>query len=177
MAKVFYFMLTSRIGPDQMDWSQSAGFEVAAGEPIMFDGDEFRLEAFHRGKSSGDSLSSAATLSVATRPEWALDGVDGGEVPQGYLVQCQDLRMIDIMVRLQILVGRLGMQWFHPDDATIIARNEGSGLYIAIQASGGAEVTQVSLVVQFFRGEADEFHAFCRAVEDAMAGNLKDSSI
>jgi hypothetical protein len=139
----------------------------------MFEGETFDgSDHLQVSKSSGDSLSSVPTYSVATRPEWAFDGVDGSEQPQSYMIQCRNLKLIEIVTRLQLLVGRLGMQWFHPDDYTIIARHEASGLYIAMQAIVAEDVFRVSFVVQFFRGDIEDFHGFCRSAEEAMAENL-----
>jgi hypothetical protein len=95
------------------------------------------------------------------------------EVTQTQPVQCQGLTLIDLMRILQLMVTRMGMQWFHPDDYTIFARHEASGLYVGIQAIGANGALDVSFVVQFFRGETEDFQGFFRAAEEAVAGNMR----
>jgi hypothetical protein len=66
----------------------------------------------------------------------------------------------------------MGMQWFHPDEYSIIARCETSGLYVGIQATGGVSELDVGFVLQFFGGERDDFQGFCKGVEEEVAGNI-----
>jgi BR serine/threonine kinase len=169
-------MLTSRIGPDQIDWSQSAGSDPTT-DPIMFEGESGEAYAvngsdpFHRQNSAEMPMSLGPT-SVAIRPEWAFDGVAGAEVTQSHMVRCQGLTLVDLVRILQLLITRMGMQWFHPDEYTLYVRHEASGLYLAIQALGGNDALDVGFVVQFFRGDYEDFQRFCRSAEEALAGNL-----
>jgi hypothetical protein len=71
---------------------------------------------------------------------------------------------------LQALVTQHGMQWMHPDDFTILARHEGSGLYVLIQAWLGTHPGNIELALQLYRGTGDQFETLCRAVDDAFAG-------
>jgi hypothetical protein len=174
MAKVFYFMLNSRFYLELVDWTQSAGADAPATEPgqIMYDGQSaFAFggsDPFHREPGEPSPGSIGAVNSLAVQGEWDIPSSE--LIEQSYKVNCTGVSVIDVMRGLQALVTQHGMQWMHPDDFTLLARHEGSGLYVLIQAWLGTHPGNIELALQLYRGTGDQFETLCRAVDDAFAG-------
>jgi BR serine/threonine kinase len=178
MAKVFYFMLTTRFSLEVIDWSQCNGGSLAMGGSIMYEAREaaYVLNAtdpFHRdGARSPESLSSVNSLAV--RHEWDIPNVpDGGAMEQAREMKIHGMSAVDIMHGLQQLLGQRGLQWIHPDEFTILARNEAVGLVVMVQAWLTGEQYIIGLQIQCFRGAPDAFEAFCIGVREKFAGNFE----
>jgi hypothetical protein len=166
MAKVFYFMLTRRMDFDRIDWSQA----VAAGDDrtIMFQDSptSFAItgsDPFHRQAGVGSDTQSLV-LSYASRPDWADVPEDRPtlEKPREFL--CRGRAVIDVLRIVQALVRQLGVVWCHPDDLTILARNEAAGLDVVFQVWQTTE-GDVAVAVHKYAGGADAFEAICSAVD------------
>jgi BR serine/threonine kinase len=169
MAKVFFYMLTTRIGFERVDWTVSHSHEssiICDDAPTAFA--MGGSDPFHRYVGAApDSLSSSSTLSYAVRPAWAEMGGQR-EADATREIPCRGRTLVEVMMILQATMRIAGMEWLHPDDFTIVARSKGLGLYIVIQAwigEGGA----VQLAIQKYTG-AEGFEAICHAVDDALGG-------
>jgi hypothetical protein len=68
------------------------------------------------------------------------------------------------MKALQTFVRQLGMAWCHPDDFTILARNDIAGLDVLFQVWSPSDAN-TTLAVQAYRGGGDSFEAICAAAE------------
>jgi hypothetical protein len=167
MAKVFYFMHTGRLGLEGLDWTQSESTDASI---ICRDAPKsFGLnvsDPFHRyvGASPDTLSSSSGPLSYAVRPEWA-ELTDSREVRASWETLCGGRSLIEVILAVQILVRQSGMEWLHPDDFTVVARNETAGLYVLLQASfvaGG----EVRLAIEQCMGTGEAFRAFCTAAEE-----------
>jgi hypothetical protein len=82
-------------------------------------------------------------------------------------IACRGRGLAEVVFVIQGIVSQAGMEWLHPDDFTVVARNPGAGLYVVLQAwfaPGG----EVRLGIHKHSG-ADGFEAICRAVEDALS--------
>jgi hypothetical protein len=61
------------------------------------------------------------------------------------------------------------MVWCHPDDFTVLARNDAAGLDVVIQAWPTPD-GETALAVHNYRGGGEAFESVCAAVESIAAG-------
>ncbi|OHS95142.1 putative CAMK family protein kinase [Tritrichomonas foetus] len=178
MAKVFYFMMTSRVALDQLDWSQSVsmGEEPDINDEIMLNPTNsaytvFNNDPFNRHRSTNTSHSNVEiSTSLAFRPEWAMAPTEPMEVMQAYELMA-GMDVTNTMLAVQLLIRRLEMQWFHPDDFMVIARQESLGLYLVLQVSqvDQSENPSTKLQIQLCHGTAESFNVVCRGAEEMIS--------
>ncbi|OHT12374.1 hypothetical protein TRFO_17862 [Tritrichomonas foetus] len=181
MAKVFYYMLTTRVSFDQLDWSLSvdANVQLPAGEEIILNAvnQAFTMtgsDPFHRYGSSFSSQSLEAGNSLANRPEWNVLETQPMDIVQTFEVKISGILITELMRLMQVLVRSLGMQWFFPDDFTILSRSDQIGGYIIFQSASLDSEIDTVLTLQLFQGNPDAFANVCKAVEEMIAGNKEN---
>jgi BR serine/threonine kinase len=168
MAKVFYFMLTSRFSPDAIDWSQCNGGAFPEGQSIIFEGQTATYSLMGSDACHGASPESLSSVhSLAVRFEWDLPEDNPMDHPRK--ITLRGISLADVMRTVQILAGQRGMQWMHPDEFTIHARVESIGLYVTVQAGLTPEDDVFELGLHCWRGSADSFEVFVHSVEEAFA--------
>lgn len=177
MAKVFYYMLTSRVALDQIDWTQSVGND----EPVDENEETYMMapfnqafgvggnDPFHRHQNDiGQSLELG--MSIANRPDWVVQETEAVEFMQTHDIICQGMDVALTMDSIQILCRNMDMQWFHPDDFMIVARREKQELYIVFQCmSNGIDQTETRVQLQLCHGKMESFNYVCRCAEDIIA--------
>ena len=174
MAKVFYYMLTSKVAIDQLDWSRAVGgpsFGHNADEPFMVGPSMTAFtvsgaDPFHRNPSVNPGGSLEAGMSLASRPEWAMPDSEPVAVMQTFDIEAH-LTTVETMMAVQFVVSKLEMQWFYPDDFMIIARFENAGLYVVFQCMPADDVTR--LQVQLCRGTTELFVVVCQRIEEVIS--------
>jgi hypothetical protein len=72
------------------------------------------------------------------------------------------------MTVAQILMTQIQMAWIHPDDFTVVARNEEIGMYVVVQAWTSNQEDEIEMGIQLHRGPADAFQVLCKAFEDRL---------
>ena len=184
MAKVFFFMMTSRVALDQIDWSQSVtmGDFTDANEEIMLNPSNtayvgFNRDPFGRKQSISSSQSIELSTSLAFSPEWAMPPTE----PMNFAQVSEIVSHMDIthtILAIQILMRSLEMQWFHPDDFTIISRQESLGLYVVFQCSysNQGETPQTRLQIQLCHGTIESFGVVCRGAEELLTIQQKQAT-
>ena len=174
MAKVFYFMLTSQISTEQLQWDFSVG-----GVPTLPDDSAIMIEPamasytlnvgdpFHRHAMDPGSMQSVGrSLSVPISAEWAVSE-QAIVYEQTHMIMCPGLDLTQAIFAMQILMRHLEMQWFHPDDETIICRHQ-QGIYVVIQARDADPQTPTTLQLQLLSGPQEGFSVIVRGAEEAI---------
>lgn len=176
MAKVFYFMLTSQISLEQLAWDSSVGgvdiFDPNNDEAFMVDpahtsysvlgtGDPFHRHVY---PSSGQSVEIVSSL--AFKAEWAIPEPTTIVYEQTHAIVCPAIPASKIMLGMQVLMRQLEMQWFHPDELTIICRHQPQNLYAIIQIQDAVEPNTPTLQLQLCIGTAEAFSVLVKAAED-----------
>ena len=182
-AKVFYHMLTTRVSFDQLDWSLSvdANAQRPAEEQIMLDPQNQAYtmsgnDPFHRDSKSFSPQSYDAGNSLADRPDWSVpDTQQSMDIIQTYEIKINGITITELMRLVQITVRNLGMQWFFPDDFTILSRIDQGGGYVIFQSSCLQSEIDTLLTLQLFQGSTEVFVSICKAIEDIIAGNKVSS--
>ena len=181
MAKVFYYMLTTRVSFDQLDWSLSVDANAQHQnhpneEEIMLNPTEQSFtvnvagsDPFHRYGSSDQSLE--AGNSFANAADWSVPDTPPMDIIQTFEIRINGIFVAELMRLIQVIVRNFGMQWFFPDDFTIISRSEQTGGYIIFQCANQQSEIDILLTLQLFEGNLEEFTHVCRAVEEIIAGN------
>jgi BR serine/threonine kinase len=171
MAKVFYFMLTSQIKIEQLQWDASVGgvqrddetailMDPIATNFAIVEGDPFHRHRYVPGESTG------SVASAAVRSDWAVPDQRAIVYEEVHLMTCPKMTITQTMFGIQGLMRRLEMQWFHPDDETIFCRHDDQHLYVLIQGKEDAsqEVT-TTLQFQMFSGTAEGFSVVIHSAE------------
>lgn len=178
-AKVFYHMLTTRVSFDQLDWSLSVDADAQRPdeEQIMLNPSHQAYtvsgnDPFHREHMSFSPQSYDAGNSLADRPDWNMpDAQQTMDIIQTYEIKINGITITELMRLVQIIVRNLGMQWFFPDDFTILSRIDQGGGYVIFQSSRLQSEIDTLLTLQLFQGSAESFTIVCKAIEDIIAGN------
>ena len=172
VAKIFFHMITKLFALDQIDWSQSLSAITTSYEPDDSDLVEepqrqafavMGTDKFHRHViplSHRDE-----PMSLAHKAEWALPVKEQVEYEQVHMLDCSSIPLTYSMLSVQRAVRQLGMQWFHPDDFSILCRHEEMGLYCSAVAA--VEGVSTSLSLQLYSGTPEAFTVFCKAVESS----------
>ena len=137
MTKVFYFMLTSRISLDQLQWDLSVG----KNQSILYSEEENLIFNLNSGFSSNDNLYKFAgnsfiqneAYSFAYPPDWAFVGSEKTIYDETHSIFTNDLSTFQIFTSIQSMLNLFQIQWFHPDVNTIICRKEENHFYATIQ--------------------------------------------
>jgi BR serine/threonine kinase len=173
MAKVFYFLLTTRMDMGKLDWSRSVGLPVEArgSSSILLEPGSHGFALSARFGNTPESLS--GVYSYAVRPDWAesqgkvsLAGPSEDEEIVSHRIACPGMSVLESMTLVQDVVGQCGLQWFHPDEFTILARNEATATYVWLQCFVGSENYETELVIQLWHGALETFRAICEVVEE-----------
>ena len=195
MAKVFYFMLTSQISLEQLQWDSSIG-GVSQGSidseadfqslPFADSTDMMILlgpsntaysisnsngDPFHRHGYPATGTSAESINSVAIQAEWAIQPQQPIIYEQTHLISCPTLNITMAMYGVQLLMRQLEMQWFHPDDETIICRHKKQNLYVVIQGQDATEQAPTAIQLQLCSGTQESFSvliAGCQEVLNAL---------
>lgn len=183
-AKVFYYMLTTRVSFDQLDWTLSVDasnpqnieqqviWHPANKQTYTVNGND----PFHRDVMSPSSFHSLDVgNSFADRPEWNVPNTDTMDAMHTYEIHINGLNLTELMRLVQITVRNLGMQWFFPDDFTILSRSEQIGSYIIFQGATLESDIDILLTLQLFQGTLEFFAVVCQGIEEIIGGNKAKS--
>ncbi|OHT13109.1 putative CAMK family protein kinase [Tritrichomonas foetus] len=177
MAKVFYFMLTSQIAMEQLQWDSSVGGvqEMPINEePYMMDAANTAYtimgnDPFHRHNYPSSATSYESVNSLAIRAEWAMQPQEHIVYEQTHLIQCPGLNITMAMFGIQLLMRKLEMQWFHPDDETIICRHSQQNLYVVIQGQDATEQSPTAIQLQLCSGTQESFSILIRGSQEILS--------
>ena len=182
VAKVFTHLMTNRNDYLNLPWdcsvtSTDAEHPPQAEIPVEARNTAYAVigsDPFHRHVTpqAGQSLE---MYSLAQRPAWQFMDLDSTQAEEEHRIACGSMCSAEVMCIMQQAVKAFGMQWFHPDDMTIIARHPESELYVTILCrEGNGETTYLAIV--FKQGPNDTFSEFCRRAEDLVLGTLKQNA-
>jgi hypothetical protein len=121
---------------------------------------------FHRHVSPGSDTQSLI-LSYPSRPDWADVPEDRPALSKPKEFLCRGKEVVEVLRILQGVASQLGLVWLHPDDATILARNEATHLDLVFQVWQTAE-DDAAVTVHKYSGDSDNFEAICSATESAI---------
>lgn len=170
MAKVFNHMLTSRFAVDQLDWSRSVG-----ADDVLVEDDELLMDPalpMDEPSSSRQGSLNPASFSCATSvpytPDWAIPEAKPVEFSQTHEITV-NLDHVSTMLAIQVLMSRLEMQFFHPDEYMIVSRREDVGhMYVVFQCVPLEEM-ETGLRIQLLSGTAESFDLVCCRAEEVLA--------
>lgn len=175
ISKVFFHMITSRLAIEQIDWSASVASlttEYTAEDSYLIDSPTRQAFAvvgsdpFHR-HIYGPKSHSEEPMSLAKKVDWAIPEKGGVEVEQTHILDCSSIPLTYVMLSVQRAVRQLGMQWFHPDDFSIICRHVENDIYVSANVTYENSALQLSL--QLLSGPPQAFTAFCQAIETSFS--------
>ncbi|KAK8884034.1 Serine/threonine-protein kinase brsk1 [Tritrichomonas musculus] len=194
MAKVFYFMLTSQISLEQLQWDSSIGGvsqgtigdsesendlqnvnSSDSGMMILLDPSQTSYsigatssDPFHRHAYPVAGTSLESVNSVAIQAEWAIQPQQPIIYEQTHLISCPSLNITMAMYGVQLLMRQFEMQWFHPDDETIICRHHQQNLYVVIQGQDSTEQAPTAIQLQLCSGTQESFSVLVRGCQEVL---------
>ncbi|KAH0786265.1 CAMK family protein kinase [Histomonas meleagridis] len=179
MAKAFYHMLMSRSLLDQsIDWSLSVDSGSNASDSFLeqelFLGPQYGYSGTSNGDSSSQFDAASYLNSVVNRPDWDIPETQSIEAIQTNEIDCNGLQITDAMLLMQKMMKQLGMQWFHPDEYTILCRNETMGITLLIQCDPELAGEETKLKFQILEGSTDSFNLICRTATELLEGGNLD---
>ena len=131
MAKVFVTMLNNALDLEALPWEMSnqgppkplideSFIELNGGMNVM---PTQTNDPFHReGKEKTQFNGSLEMYSLAARPDWAIGETPVKEVFDEITIDTYGLKVWRLMAEVQVLLGNLPYQWFHPNQLAIYAR-------------------------------------------------------
>ncbi|EAY20221.1 CAMK family protein kinase [Trichomonas vaginalis G3] len=172
MAKVFLSMLQERFDPDSLPWNQLAVSEAneLSQEPIMHASkvpkfNKNSTDAFQRHIVSPSESYSMGAMSIANQSEWTL--VEDYDAIIEDVFDTYGASIWQVMYNIQTFLNTNGMQWFHPDPQSFIARNEETNFYIAIEATFRT-TDDVTILVRLKRGDEAEFNSIFESLKSTL---------
>lgn len=72
------------------------------------------------------------------------------------------------MYGVQLLMRQFEMQWFHPDDETIICRHHQQNLYVVIQGQDSTEQAPTAIQLQLCSGTQESFSVLVRGCQEVL---------
>ena len=187
MAKVFYIMLTSQVPLDKLQWEASVGgvqqspmneetYILSPSQTsyqLRPNADPFYRHPFSLPSSVAESINS-----LASRADWAAPESSQIIYEQMHLIHCPPgVNITMAMYSIQIVMRKLEMQWFHPDDEIIICRHNQQNLYVFIQGLDATEQTPTVLQFQLFIGKNEAFSILIHSAQEvlnALAANMNN---
>ena len=167
MAKVFCYMLASKLSLEQIDWSQSMSNSF---NPQTPNDNIYALDAMNSYSGLyNDSLQSGTqsvdiSMSVAHRAEWVLDASqEPVEDIQKFSI-IANMSRVYALLAMQRLMRQLEMQWFHSDDFVILARRDIT--YILIRCLDMVDEEKVTVQIQLLNGPSEFFTHICRCADE-----------
>lgn len=180
ISKIFFHLCTSRLALDQIDWSQSASGVASHNltdnalivEPANQAFQIVGSEMFHRHALLAQPASHRGEpMSYAKKAEWDLPEPENIEYEHVNNIDVTGMPLVYTMLAVQRTVRALGMQWFHPDDFTIICRHLDMGIYVSVQVN---VVNDKALATTYLmEGTPETFTAFCTTLENEIL-DMKD---
>lgn len=166
MAKVFYFMLKTKLSLELLPWDQSEMTATSETDNFVMPPQEQPIGLDYEMSSFRNSQPSLGINSVADRADWL-------STPETSCIQSQTLPVlmldsVSIMNNLQNLMKENGFQWFHPDDYTIMCKKPDGSLYIIIQADQ-VDDSLTDINFQLISGDPDRLATLCKAAEDSFS--------
>jgi hypothetical protein len=139
-AKVFHHMLTTSLSLDNLPWAddgdavddaEDASFIVSPVAPGKFNSQN-PDDPFSRCRHV-TCPPSAACYSLVEKAQWAEFAAHGFK--NDLMQPCVEIALpLDVlMAKMQRVLTGLNMQWFHPDDLTIIARLPEQPVYLQVR--------------------------------------------
>jgi hypothetical protein len=134
-------------------------------------------DLFHRHGSAQGGQSVGDPASVARAAEWAIGEQKETVFEEAHNAVYTGVKLTQAMFAAQTLMGQLEMQWFHPDDETIICRQRQLRLYVVIQAKQNAAAPcQTTVQLQLCSGTPEAFPVLVHSLEEAMGHLAHDAS-
>lgn len=174
MAKVFVTMLSNAIDLEALPWELSysgpprplintsfmESNTLSVTNPAKTTSSFLKLES---GKQT-DSSGSLEMYSFANRPDWAISETPVTEVFDKISVDTYGIKIWKLMAEVQILLGKLPFQWFHPNQLSIYARSQDGSLYFSI--NGSYRTTEdVTLILKLHKGNITQFREIADNIE------------
>jgi len=175
MAKVFYYMLTSRVSLDQLQWDLCVGNQNAydvsqedlfSMKPQVNWYQQNAHDSISFSKSSSFVFSEASSL--AYPQDWLLPHSQPSDITDTQYINCANLTSVESLATIQRVLVSLQIQWFHPDEYTIMCRKEESELYVIIQCFTDDEPNSSKLTIQKCQGLPDPFFFLCQSIQEAI---------
>ena len=172
MAKVFVAMLASAVDLEQLPWEtahagppkplvdtsfvEGAGGAVA--NPVPGD------DPLHReGRVQNFGGASLEMYSFAARPNWAIGETPATDVLDEVVFETFGIPVWEVMSRVQLLLGNLPFQWFHPNLVLIFARTQDGTLYVSVQATFKTS-DDLLVTVKLHKGNAAQFRELAEQI-------------
>ena len=182
MAKIFYMMLTSRVSLNEIRWDLSIDENPEYQQEFPHNDDKILVppnqQAFTLGQEEDpfhtheiiNPQSLEMGTSFAAQTEWEVPA--DSSILQIHLVSCPGCPIIQAITAMQVLVRQFNMQWFHPDEYTIIARDEANGLYVIIIANIAPDGDGTTLELQLCHGTIESFTTLSQAADAIVSSML-----
>lgn len=151
MAKVFYSMLTAASSVEELPWELLRSPSQTAENLSEKDQNNFMIPArptpeyvltspFARQTQYYDSPS-PENYSVPVKSEWAV-GQENDAILSDVIQPCIniELPLEELSKRMQIVLTRMGLEWFHPDDFTIYGHHP-DGFFITMNIDFQSDVS------------------------------------
>lgn len=172
MAKVFVAMLASTMDLEQLPWELAHSgpprpqidteFVEGAGEAV---GDPMQVEnPFHRqDRKPPVGCASVESYSFAARPDWAIGETPATEILDEMSFETYGIPARELMAKVQILLGNLPFQWFHPNPVQIFARTQDGTLYVSVLGTFRT-TDDVTLTVNLHKGNGAMFRELAEQI-------------
>ena len=177
MAKVFVTMLSNAIDLEALPWEMSnsgppkplintsfmQSNASSLSKPTNATASLLKLET---GKLT-DSSGSLEMYSLANRPDWAISETPVTEVFDKMSIDTYGIKIWKLMSEIQVLLGKMPYQWFHPNQLYLYARSQDGTLYFSINGSYRT-TDDVTLVLKLHKGNISQFREIADSIEKAI---------
>ena len=172
MAKVFLTMLKQKTDLDAIPWdaadSNSPSLLSQASIMTQVKVPRFKPDSsdpFQRHAVTPSESLSLGQMSVANQAPWNIE--DSPEFLSDASLDTFGVPIWQVMFNVQQLFTEMGMQWFHPDPQTIIARSEDAGIYVSIEGVFRTS-EDVTVVAKLRRGDLESFNSLVESIKSAL---------
>ena len=161
--------------------SKKLELKVGKGEILIGSQQWSRQNFQNKGNSSKSPgsrgyISSFECFSLASRPLWS-NTIDTKPMVQSEVqIICDSLSSFNVIVIMQKFMAHFGLQWYYPDEMTIICRNLREETYIIVHCQQGTELIPTVLILQMTTGSEIYFKSICSAVEEAIQYEIENQT-
>lgn len=177
MAKIFVTMLSNAIDLEALPWEMSySGPPKPLINTAFMEPNTTQVSKPSNAKSSflkletGRQLDSSGSLemySFANRPDWAIGETPVTEVFDKMSIDTYGIKIWKLMSEIQVLLGKLPYQWFHPNQLSLYTRAQDGSLYFSI--NGSYKTTEdVTLLLKLHKGNISQFREIGESIEKAI---------
>jgi BR serine/threonine kinase len=170
MAKVFVTMLLHDIDLQQLPWEAShSGPPTPVVQTAMEIGpitntNNPAIETRRLGRREHIDIGSPGGMYSMPDTRWRLETTSAAEVTNEIAVDTFETPIWSVMAKIQVVIGDMPFQWFHPNLTLMYVRSQDAELYFTVTGVFRSQI-DVSVVFALNKGVADRFHEVVEKIQ------------